>query len=130
MQNGVWDGGRGPEQIVSAARVSMLTHWAPFLADCSYWGELTPTHIFAGPHDSHRMYGHLWWTNRAKLAVGRAVPEEAFFMWGWGGQTCIVIPSSNMVIVRLGIGNEQAVNANNRNGEFFQELCRRITGES
>jgi CubicO group peptidase (beta-lactamase class C family) len=126
LHKGVWSAGSGPQQVVSSERLAMLTQWPSFLAQTRYWGELTPTHIFAGPHESQMLYGHLWWTNRRNLGLGKAVPEDSHFMWGWGGQTCIVVPSANLVVVRLGIGNELAVNAKNRNGEFFHELCGRI----
>jgi CubicO group peptidase (beta-lactamase class C family) len=52
------------------------------------------------PADERRGYGGLWWLNRGG-AMSRA-PEDAYWAAGYMGQRTIVIPSRDMVIVRLG----------------------------
>ena len=44
-------------------------------------------------------YGGMWWLNRTKSFP---VPEDAFYMAGVGGQFTLVIPTHDLVVVRLG----------------------------
>ncbi len=55
-----------------------------------------------GKEGAHLDYGHLFWTNRTQVRLGKDVPADAFYMSGWGKQICCVIPSLDMVVVRLG----------------------------
>jgi CubicO group peptidase (beta-lactamase class C family) len=49
--------------------------------------------------DKRPIYGAFFWIN----GDGRfPVPYEAFFMAGAGGQTTLIIPSHDLVVVRLG----------------------------
>jgi CubicO group peptidase (beta-lactamase class C family) len=61
------------------------------------WVDLIKT---PAPGDPNEGYGGLFWLNRG----GRydRVPKDAFWAAGFMGQTTMVIPSSEMVIVRLG----------------------------
>jgi CubicO group peptidase (beta-lactamase class C family) len=52
------------------------------------------------PGDPRRGYGGLFWLNRGG-AMDR-VPEDAFWPSGFMGQQTVVIPSRDMVVVRLG----------------------------
>ena len=52
-------------------------------------------------------YGAGFWTNRsehknAKGRVGLGIPRDAFFAFGLLGQRVAIIPSQQMVVVRLG----------------------------
>jgi len=61
------------------------------------WVEFIST---PAPGDPDQGYGGRFWLNR-----GRAmdqIPEDAFWAAGFMGQTTMVIPSRDMVIVRLG----------------------------
>ncbi len=53
------------------------------------------------------------------------MPRDAFYMSGWGKQICAVIPSLDMVVVRLG-GNR----ALNEHPEFYPELFVRVIAAS
>jgi CubicO group peptidase (beta-lactamase class C family) len=44
-------------------------------------------------------YGGLFWLNRTGAWP---VPEDAFYMSGAGGQTTLIIPTHDLVVVRLG----------------------------
>jgi hypothetical protein len=50
------------------------------------------------------------------------VPADAFYMSGWGKQICCVIPSLDMVIVRLGPKREL-----NEVQEYYTEFLSRVT---
>ncbi len=80
LQDGVWNGQRIlPEGWVDYAR--------------------TPTPPSQGE------YGALWWLNRGsgEHKEWEGVPEDAYAAEGHDGQYVVVIPSRNMVVVRLGV---------------------------
>jgi CubicO group peptidase (beta-lactamase class C family) len=52
------------------------------------------------PGASEKNYGGLFWLNRGN-SLDR-VPKDAFWAAGFMGQTTMIIPSRDMVIVRLG----------------------------
>jgi CubicO group peptidase (beta-lactamase class C family) len=75
LQDGLWNGER-----------LLPTGWVDFVR--------TPAPAWARPE-----YGGMFWLNR----VGTwPVPEDAFYMSGAGGQNTIVIPTHDLVVVRLG----------------------------
>jgi CubicO group peptidase (beta-lactamase class C family) len=63
-------------------------------------------------------YGGLFWLNRTGAWP---VPEDAFYMSGAGGQTTLVIPTHDLVVVRLGHykGEEHAAKALGRSLELL-----------
>ena len=61
------------------------------------WVEFIST---PAPADPSRRYGGLFWLNRSGSMD--QVPEDAFWPSGFMGQQTVVIPSRNMVVVRLG----------------------------
>jgi CubicO group peptidase (beta-lactamase class C family) len=49
--------------------------------------------------DKNPVYGGFFWINgRGELPV----PREAYYMSGAGGQTTLIVPSHDLVVVRLG----------------------------
>jgi len=85
LQDGVWQGQRIlPEGWVDYAR--------------------TPT------PPSQGQYGALWWLNRGsgESKEWEGVPDDAYAAEGHDGQYVVVIPSRNMVIVRLGVSRHGA----------------------
>jgi CubicO group peptidase (beta-lactamase class C family) len=75
LQDGVWNGQR-----------LLPEGWAGFVR--------TPAPAWSKP-----VYGGFFWLNR----TGRwPVPEDAYFMAGAGGQYAIIIPTHDLVVVRLG----------------------------
>lgn len=98
LQKGVWDKGSGPTQVLSAKRVALISSWAPFLGKAAF---RMPNMGTAKP-GSQQFYGYLWWTNRTGEGLSKDVPADAYYMQGWGRQVCVVIPSLDMVAVRLG----------------------------
>jgi hypothetical protein len=54
-------------------------------------------------------------------SLGKAVPNDAFYMSGWGKQTCCVIPSFDMVVVRLGPNR-----VHNEHTEYYKEFLKPI----
>ena len=61
------------------------------------WVEFIST---PAPGDPSNGYGGLFWLNRGG-SMDR-VPEDAFWLAGFMGQLTVVIPSRDMVVVRLG----------------------------
>ncbi len=78
LQDGVWNG----ERILPQGYVKFVSTLAP-----------------AWEADKRPIYGGFFWIN----GDGRfPVPKEAFYMAGAGGQTTLIIPSHDLVVVRLG----------------------------
>ncbi|HEY6272035.1 MAG TPA: serine hydrolase domain-containing protein [Terriglobales bacterium] len=78
LQDGVWRG----ERILPEGYVRFVSTLAP-----------------AWEADRRPVYGGFFWIN----GDGRyPVPKEAFYMAGAGGQTTLIIPSHDLVIVRMG----------------------------
>jgi CubicO group peptidase (beta-lactamase class C family) len=75
LQDGIWDGER-----------LLPTGWADFVR--------TPAPAWSQP-----VYGAFFWLNRTKRWP---VPEDAYFMAGAGGQYVVIIPTHDLVVVRLG----------------------------
>ena len=80
LWDGVWPGSGGGERILPEG-------WSEFVS--------TPA-----PADPDRVYGGLWWVNDG----GRFpdLPPDAYTAAGFMGQNTFVIPSLDMVVVRLG----------------------------
>ncbi|HWQ37805.1 MAG TPA: serine hydrolase [Burkholderiales bacterium] len=75
LQDGVWNGQR-----------LLPEGWSDFVR--------TPAPAWSTP-----VYGAFFWLNR----TGRwPVPEDAYFMAGAGGQYSIIVPTHDLVVVRLG----------------------------
>ena len=55
----------------------------------------TPAPAFDGPY-----YGGFFWLNRARDLP--TLPEDAYWMAGAGGQRVVIVPSLDLVIVRMG----------------------------
>lgn len=99
LQGGVWDDGSGPEQIVTAARIAQFTSPAPLLATTTFRD--SPGSPFPVLPDAPNHYGYLWWTNATQVALGASVPPDAYFMHGCRDDLVVVVPSSNLIVVRL-----------------------------
>jgi len=78
LQDGVWNG----ERILPEG-------WAKFVST------LAP----AWQADNRPIYGAFFWINGDGALP---VPREAYFMSGAGGQTTLIVPSHDLVVVRLG----------------------------
>ena len=78
LQDGIWNG----ERILPDGYVKFVSTLAP-----------------AWEADKRPIYGGFFWIN----GDGKyPVPKEAFYMSGVGGQTTLIIPSHDLVVVRLG----------------------------
>ena len=75
LQDGVWNG----ERLLPAG-------WVDFVR--------TPAPAWSQPQ-----YGGMFWLNRTKTWP---VPEDAYYMTGAGGQWTVIIPTHDLVVVRLG----------------------------
>ena len=78
LQDGVWNG----ERILPEGYVKFVSTPAP-----------------AWVADGQRVYGAFFWINGDG---GFPVPREAYYMAGAGGQTALIVPSRELVVVRLG----------------------------
>jgi CubicO group peptidase (beta-lactamase class C family) len=78
LQDGVWNG----ERILPEGYVRFVSSVAP-----------------AWQADHRPVYGGFFWINGAGALP---VPRDAYYMAGAGGQTAIIVPSHDLVVVRLG----------------------------
>jgi CubicO group peptidase (beta-lactamase class C family) len=78
LQDGVWNGAR----LLPDGFVKFVSTLAP-----------------AWAADHRPVYGGFFWINGAGSFP---VPKEAFYMAGAGGQTVLIIPSHDLVVVRIG----------------------------
>jgi len=78
LQEGVWNG----ERILPEGYVKFVSTLAP-----------------AWEADKRPIYGGFFWINGDSTFP---VPKEAYYMAGAGGQTALIIPSHDLVVVRLG----------------------------
>jgi len=78
LQDGVWNG----ERILPEGFVQFVSTVAP-----------------AWAADNRPIYGGLFWINGNNLFP---VPTSAYYMAGVGGQYTLIIPSHDLVVVRLG----------------------------
>lgn len=78
LQDGVWSGKR----ILPQGFVAFVSHVAP-----------------AWEADKRPMYGGFFYINSDGAFP---VPTDAYYMWGAGGQFTVIIPSHDLVVVRMG----------------------------
>jgi len=78
LQDGVWNG----QRILPEGYVRFVSSLAP-----------------AWKADGRPIYGGFFWINGDGTFP---VPREAYYMAGAGGQTTLIIPSHDLVVVRLG----------------------------
>ena len=78
LQDGVWNG----ERILPEGFVKFVSTLAP-----------------AWAADKRPIYGGFFWINGDGTLP---VPKEAFYMAGAGGQTVLIVPSHDLVVVRIG----------------------------
>ena len=78
LQDGVWNG----ERILPEGFVTFVSSVAP-----------------AWEADKRPIYGGFFWLNREGAYPA---PPDAYYMTGVGGQTTLIVPSHDLVIVRLG----------------------------
>jgi CubicO group peptidase (beta-lactamase class C family) len=78
LQDGVWNG----ERILPRGYVKFVSTLAP-----------------AWQADKRPIYGAFFWLNGDSRF---AVPKEAYYMWGAGGNFTLIIPSHDLVVTRLG----------------------------
>jgi CubicO group peptidase (beta-lactamase class C family) len=78
LQDGVWNG----ERILPEGYATFVSTVAP-----------------AWNADKRPIYGGFFWINGDSAFP---VPKEAYYMSGAGGQTTLIIPSHDLVVVRLG----------------------------
>jgi CubicO group peptidase (beta-lactamase class C family) len=78
LQDGVWNG----ERILPEG-----------------WSKFVSTLAPAWEADKRPIYGGFFWLNGDG---GYPVPKDAYYMSGAGGQTTLIIPSHDLVVVRLG----------------------------
>jgi len=101
LQDGVWNG----ERLLPPG-------WADFVR--------TPAPAWPQP-----VYGAFFWLNRTKRWP---VPQDAYFMAGSGGQYTIIIPTHDLVVVRLGHykGAEQGERALRRALELLMQAVPQV----
>jgi CubicO group peptidase (beta-lactamase class C family) len=117
LHQGAWHTDGSEKQVFSKETARLMTHWAPQLESAVF----REPNLGSPKPNAHLYYGYLIWTNRDQRPLGPKVPSDAFYFSGWGKQTCCVIPSLDMVVVRLGPHQQH-----NDHPEYYPELLSRI----
>ena len=104
LQMGLWNG----EQLLDSSFVDFVR---------------TPAPAWAQP-----AYGGFFWLNRVKEFP---VPEDMYYMAGAGGQYTIIMPTHDLVVVRIGHykGAEEGAKALNRSLALLMEAIPRVRAE-
>ena len=118
LQDGVWDDGTGPEQVVTAPRIGTLTSPASVLSGTTF--RASPGSPFPLPADAPNHFGHLFWTNSTQVALGTSVPVDAYYMHGCRDNLVIVVPSKDLIVVRT------ATSGPCTQPEFRSEFMQRV----
>lgn len=100
MMRGSWAAGAGPSQVISRAGIGLLRRGPPCAQPAVFVA--TPGSPFLVPATSPEFYGHLWWTNLRGQGLGPTVPSDAVFARGLRENLLVVVPSLDLVVVRLG----------------------------
>ena len=66
------------------------------------WSEFVSTPAPGWVADGRPIYGGFFWLNRGPAATRMPIPEDAYFMAGAGGEKTIIVPSHDLVVVRIG----------------------------
>ena len=101
LNQGEWDDGTGPEQLIPAQTVVDSTRRFPSLP-ATVFGD---PNFFTNDPESHLRYGKLFWTTELDTDfTPDGVSAESYYMSGFSTNWCYVIPKYDMVVVRLGTG--------------------------
>ena len=78
------------------------------------WSDFVSTPGTGWVADGRPIYGGFFWLNSGSPRTHIALPEDAYFMAGAGGQKTIIVPSRDLVIVRIGhysgaLGSEKSL---------------------
>lgn len=96
------DGRWGDDQVVSSAWVEEATRSSQALEP---------------------QYGLLWWVNPPDEPSWPSLPPDAFVAHGLGGQIVLVVPSWDLVVARMGMGESEEVGGR---GDLVEDLGRRL----
>ncbi|MEJ5233215.1 MAG: serine hydrolase domain-containing protein [Geminicoccaceae bacterium] len=87
-----------PKTVRLLSRPSKLARRARFAP--------TPNSPFPIEPSSPLAYAKLWWTNATGTMLGPSVPRDAFYAHGFRENLLVVVPSLELVVVRLGFEPE------------------------
>jgi CubicO group peptidase (beta-lactamase class C family) len=133
LHHGAWDDGGGLQQLVRPDLIARCTQWPTFLMNVTDGPGNNTQWLTTNDPPSHFLHTwHGWWVNwspdwpSSQRTVWPFVPQDAFWMSGYGKDICVVIPSLDMVIVhqtaRAG-GLEQTLSDC---PEFFSTLFSKV----
>jgi CubicO group peptidase (beta-lactamase class C family) len=97
LRRGEWNG----TTIVSPDRIDAMTQWDPILTGAVYGPQIQ----FPTDPETQQRYGRLTWTNRTGSSyVGSGVPTDAYYCAGFRTNFFLVVPSLDLILVRLQSG--------------------------
>ncbi|MEM1111380.1 MAG: serine hydrolase [Pseudomonadota bacterium] len=73
--------------------------------------------VLLQPSPANKRYGGQMWLNATQSMAG--VPADTGYFLGWGGQVVLVVPSENLVLVRLGLSEDAYF-------DYLDELTKRV----
>lgn len=100
LRGGRWGTVGRTKTVLSAKLVRLFTQPSKFARRARF--AATPNSAFPLPAESPAAYGKLWWTNATGTLLGPSVPPDAFYAHGFGENLLVVVPSRELVVVRLG----------------------------
>lgn len=104
LMDGMWSNGTDQQAVVSSANIAFLRSGPPCVQTAAF--SATPGSPFDVDTNAQDFYGHLWWTNLQGLGLGSVVPSDAFYAHGLREKLLIVVPTYNLIVVRLGTAPE------------------------
>ena len=125
LRDGRWHDGSELRQVVGAGHTTTITENPDFLPGTPF--RESPGSQFELTSDSPNHYGYYWWTNRTETALGDSVPTDAFYMHGYFDNLAIVVPSKDLVVVRLA-GDGPPTDPDFR-GEFMEDVMAAVLPE-
>lgn len=113
LRNGQWKGGT---QLVSAEYLSQARQSRPELANTLNFDTKAQT-------DALVHYNRLFWNNTDGIAPN--LPRDVFFAWGLNSNHVFIVPSLDLVVVRIGtagLGNGGYGSVNTLLGNFIKAV--------
>lgn len=104
LAEGRW-GTVGREERILARKTARLVSRPSKLARRARF-TATPNSPFQVEPSSPLAYGKLFWTNATGTMLGPSVPRDAFYAHGFRENLLVVVPSLELVVVRLGFEPE------------------------
>lgn len=100
LNEGSWRGPDGEQRLLAKKTARLLTRPSKLARRARF--APTPNSPFQVEPSSPLAYGKLFWTNARGIMLGPSVPDDGFYAHGFRENLLVVVPSLELVVVRLG----------------------------